>query len=181
MEDNNLIEKELVANKIYNGRIINLRNDDVLLPNGEKSKREYVEHPGGATILAIDDDENVYMIRQFRYPYREVIWEVPAGKLEKGEDPKEAARRELEEEIGMTCEKIEDFGLIYPSPGYTNENLYIYIATGLKESKQHLDDNEFLNVVKMPFKEALEKVKTNEIKDSKTCYALLKYALYKKD
>jgi len=179
MEDNELIEKELKSNLIYDGRIIKVKNDDVVLPNGANSKREYVEHPGGATILALDEEENVYLIRQFRYAYREVIWEAPAGKLEKGEDPKEAAKRELEEEIGMIAGKIEDFGLVYPSPGYTNEHLYIYVATDLKKSKQHLDDTEFLNVYKMPFKEALDKVTSGEITDGKTAYAILKYALYK--
>lgn len=180
MEDKELIEKELKHNLHYDGRIIKLFNDDVSLPNGKSSKREYVEHPGGATILALDEDENIYMIRQFRYPYREVIWEVPAGKLEKGEDPMEAAKRELEEETGMIASKIEPFGLIYPSPGYTNEHLYIYIATNLKQSKQQLDENEFLSIVKMPFNKALDMVMSGEIVDSKTCYAILRYAIYKK-
>lgn len=180
MDERDLIEKELKANIIYSGHIVTLKNDDVLLPNGKECKREYVEHPGGATILAFDNDGNILLERQFRYPYREVIWEVPAGKLEKGEDPLEAAKRELEEETGMTAGKIEPFGLIYPSPGYTNEHLYIYLATDLRQSKQHLDANEFLSIVKMPFDKALDMVFSGEIKDSKSCYAILRYATMRK-
>ncbi|MCQ2409884.1 MAG: NUDIX hydrolase [Clostridia bacterium] len=180
MDEKDLIEKEIKANTVYSGHIVNLRNDDVLLPNGVKSKREYVEHPGGATILAFDNEGNILLERQFRYPYREVIWEIPAGKLEKGEDPMEAAKRELEEETGMVAGKIEKLGLIYPSPGYTNEHLYIYLATDLKPTRQHLDENEFLSIVKMPFEKAVDMVMNGEIKDSKTCYAILKYAIMKK-
>ena len=174
--DEKLIEKEVKANKLYDGRIINLRVDDVLLPDGRAAKREYVEHRGGAAILAIEEGQ-VYLVRQFRYPYREVLLEIPAGKLEAGEEPIVTAARELEEETGLRAERIEPYGVIYPSPGYTNEKLYIFVAYGSKQSAAHPDSDEFLNVVRMPVAEAIDKVTSGEIKDSKTCYALLKYAL----
>lgn len=174
--DEKLIEKEVKANKLYDGRIINLRVDDVLLPDGKPAKREYVEHRGGAAILAIDGEGFVYLVRQFRYPYRETLLEIPAGKLEAGEDPVVTAARELAEETGLVADSITPYGVIYPSPGYTNEKLYIYFASGLRQSEAHPDADEFLNVVRVPFEQALQGVIGGEIKDGKTCYAILKCA-----
>ncbi len=174
--DEKLVEKEVKANKLYDGRIINLRVDDVLLPDGRAAKREYVEHRGGAAVLAIDDGQ-VYLVRQFRYPYREVLLEIPAGKLEAGEDPCVTAARELEEETGLKAASIESYGVIYPSPGYTDEKIYIFVADGLEQSNAHPDSDEFLNVVRMPVAEAIDKVTSGEIRDGKTCYAIMKYIL----
>ncbi|MDE6302116.1 MAG: NUDIX hydrolase [Clostridia bacterium] len=171
-----LTETEKKANVVYEGRIISLRNDDVILPDGKLAKREYVCHRGGASILAIDDENYVYLVRQFRYPYREELLEIPAGKLEEGEEAIVTARRELEEETGLVADEILPFGMIYPTPGYTNEHLYIFLAKGLKPTQAHLDEGEFLRVEKMPFDEVLKKVLSGEIKDGKTCYAVLKYA-----
>ncbi len=173
-----LIEKQTKENSVFKGRIVNLYVDDVELFDGSVSKREYVAHPGGASILAVEGDD-VYLIRQFRYPYREVIWEIPAGKLEKDEEPIVTAGRELEEEIGFTAGKIEPFGLIYPTPGYTNENLYVFLATDLEKTAEHRDEGEFLNVVKMPIKKAYEMVLSGEIHDGKTAYAIMRYMLTK--
>lgn len=175
MRDEELIEKTLDSKCIYDGKIVHLMLDDIELPNGNKAKREYITHPGGAAILAFDDENNIFLVRQYRYAYHEVLWEIPAGKLEKGEDPLCSAARELEEEIGMKAKSIEPYGIVYPSPGYTGENLYIYKATGLVKTAMHLDDDEFLNVYKVPFEKAVEMVMSGEIKDSKTCYAILKY------
>lgn len=174
--DEKLIEKEIKANKLYDGRVINLRVDDVLLPDGRPAKREYVQHRGGAAILAMDDEGMVYMVRQFRYPYRETLLEIPAGKLEAGEEPIVTATRELAEETGLIAERLAPYGVIYPSPGYTDEKLYIFFASGLRQREAHPDADEFLNVVRMPFEQALQGVLTGDIKDSKTCYAILKYA-----
>lgn len=179
MDDKLLTETELNQNAVYSGKILNLRVDDVLLPNGNVAKREYVEHRGGASVLAVDDDGYAYLVRQFRYPYREILTEIPAGKLEKGEAPEETARRELEEETGLTGD-IVPYGLIYPTPGYTDERLYVFLAKNLTKRSEHLDEDEFLDVVKMPVKELLNKVNNGEIKDGKTCYAVLKYALENK-
>ncbi len=172
-----LVEKQTKENCIFKGKIVNLYVDDVALFDGSASKREYVAHPGGASILAIDKGECVYLIRQFRYPYREVIWEIPAGKLEKGEEAIVTASRELEEEIGFRAGKIQPFGLIYPTPGYTNENLYVFLATELEKTMEHRDEGEFLNVVKMPLKQAYEMVLSGEIHDGKTAYAIMRYML----
>lgn len=171
--DEHLIEKEIKQNYVYHGRIINLRVDDVRLPDGVASKREYVEHRGGAAILAIDQSDYVYLVRQFRYPYREVIYEIPAGKLEEGEEAIVTARRELEEETGLVAEDIEQMGEIYPSPGYTNERLYIFLAKGLSQRSAHLDADEYLDVIRIPVDEAIDMVRKGVIKDAKTCYALL--------
>lgn len=172
----NLKETEAQAHTKYEGRIITLRVDDILLPDGRPAKREYVCHRGGASILAVDEEECVYLVRQFRYPYREELLEIPAGKLEEGEEAIVTARRELEEETGLIADDIKPFGLIYPTPGYTNENLYVFLAVGLHASKAHLDDGEFLRVERMPFKEVLQMVIDGRIKDGKTSYAVLKYA-----
>jgi len=173
--DENLIEKTISSKELYHGRIINLKLDDIVLPDGNEGKREFVEHPGGAGILAIDG-EDMWLVRQFRYPYKEVIEEIPAGKLEKGEDAIVTAERELIEEIGYDCDKILPFGMIYPTPGYTNEHLYIFLAEGLKKRETHLDDDEFISAYKRPIKSVLRDILEGKIKDGKTCYAVLKYA-----
>ena len=172
-----LTETEKRANVVYEGRIITLRNDDIPVPDGRDAKREYVCHRGGAAVLAVDDGGYVYLVRQFRYPYREELVEIPAGKLEEGEEAIVTARRELEEEIGMTADEIVPFGMIYPTPGYTDEHLHIFLAKGLKKGSMHLDDGEFLRVERVPFKTVLAHVLSGEIKDGKTCYAVMKYAL----
>lgn len=167
-------EKEVKANVVYKGKILTLRVDDILTPDGKNAKREYVEHRGGAGILAIDKEGYVYLVKQYRYAYREELLEIPAGKLEEGEPAITTAMRELEEETGLKG-KIEEFGLLYPTPGYTNEPLYIFIATDLETSEQHLDEGEFLDVVRLPFIEAYDMVISGKIKDGKTCFAILKY------
>ena len=177
--NDNLIEKTLSSREIYNGRIINVKLDDVKLPDGNESKREYVEHPGGAAILAVDG-EDMWLVKQFRYPYREVIEEIPAGKLEEGEEAIVTAKRELVEEIGYDADSIEPFGVIYPTPGYTNEHLYIFLAKGLKRRHTHFDEDEFIAAYKRPIKDVLSDVLAEKIKDSKTCYAVLKYCTLNK-
>ncbi len=174
MTDDNLIEKRISSEKKFSGKIIDLSVDFVLLPDGKKAEREYVSHRGGASVLAIDNEQNMYLVRQFRYPYGKILLEIPAGKLESGEDPAVAAARELEEETGFTG-IITSYGSIYPTPGYTNENLFIFLATDLKQTHRHPDEDEFVDVVKMPLKSVLKKVLDNEIKDAKTCYAVLRY------
>lgn len=174
MEDNNLKENTLHESTFYHGKIIDLHLDEIELPNGEHAYREYVSHRGGAAILPVDGDY-IYLVRQFRYPYKEILTEIPAGKLELGEDPIVTATRELEEETG-TVGNIRPLGIIYPTPGYTNEKLYIFVATDLKKTQTHFDDDEFLDVVRVPLKTALKDVLDGNIKDAKTAYAILKYA-----
>lgn len=165
-------EKTLASERIYEGKILNLRKDKVTVKTGA-SYREIVEHNGGSVILPIDEDDNVIMVKQFRKPFEEVILELPAGKIDGDEDPMQAAIRELKEETGCRAENIRPLGKIYPSVGYTTEILYLYMAWDLEEGETDFDDNEAIDIVRIPFKEAIEKVIDGEICDAKTVAALL--------
>lgn len=167
-------EKTLSSEELYCGRIITVRRDKVELTNGHTSTREVVEHPGGVGIVAIDKDKNVLMVRQFRYPLSSEILEVPAGKLEKGEDPLECAVRELSEETGYSAGKMISLGSMYPSPGYCQEILYAYLALDLEAGASHPDEDEFLSVERIPFDKAVNMALSGEIKDAKTVIALLR-------
>ena len=169
-------EVTVLKNTIYQGKILNLRVDVAGLPNGKEAPREFVEHNGGVTVAALTDDAKLIFVRQFRYPYMEEVLELPAGKLEKGEDPLEAGKRELREEAGVTAEQYINLGEFYPSPGYTNEIIYLYGARNLTQVEQELDEDEFLNVEYIPLDKAVDMVLSNEIKDGKTQAAVLKLA-----
>ena len=170
------IEKTVDSKEMFSGRVIRVTLDTVELENGERSMREIVHHHGGACVLAVTDADEVYLVRQYRYALQEEIWELPAGKLEAAEDPFEAAKRELAEECGVTADEFIDLGVLYPTVGYDSEKIYMYAARGLHAVPQHLDQGEFLDVVKLPFAKALDMVMKDEIRDSKTAAALLKYA-----
>lgn len=171
----NLSEKQLNKKYIYNGKIINLRGDDALLPNGTTALREVVEHPGGVCVAALTDKSELLMVKQFRYPYMEEILEIPAGKRDsKDEAPLECGKRELKEETGAEAENFIFLGELYPTPGYCDEVIYIYAATGLTFGDTDPDEDEFLEVQKIPFGEVLERVMSGEIKDAKTQTAVLK-------
>jgi ADP-ribose pyrophosphatase len=156
------------------GRIINVHNDSITLSDDSKSFRECVDHPGGVGIIGVTDDDEVLLVRQFRYPYRETIYEIPAGKLEKGEDPFEAGKREFKEECGAVADEYFSLGEVYPTPGYCNEIIHLYGAKGLHYQEQELDDGEFLSLCKMKFDTLVEKIMSGEIKDAKTVIATLK-------
>lgn len=173
-------EKTLKENIIFSGRILNLYDDEVLLENNKTAKREYISHNGGVCVVALNDNDEVYFVTQYRYPYREFVLEIPAGKLEKGEDPEKAAKRELLEEIGAEASVFEPLGVFYPSPGYTNEKIYMYLAKELKFSSQHLDEDEFLEVGKMKISRFAELIDKGEITDGKTIAAVLKVYLRSK-
>ena len=130
--------------------------------------------------MPVTDNDEIYMVRQFRYALGEEMWELPAGKLEAGEDPFEAAKRELEEECGVTADEYTPLGCIYPTVGYDNEKIYIWMAKGLHKTHQHLDADEFLDVHKVPFDQALKLVLDNTIRDSKTVAGILRYALMRR-
>ncbi len=172
------VEKEVKRNYIYKGKILTLRCDDALLPNGEPCKREIIEHSGGACVLYVEEGK-VLLVRQYRYAYGESIYEIPAGKLEKGEDPKLAAARELEEEAGIKATALSLLYVMYPTPGYTNEKIYIYEAKGGEKTQAHLDEGEFLDVEYIPIERVKEMLKSGEIKDGKTIVALQAYMLQK--
>lgn len=170
----NLNEQPLSADYKYRGRIINLRVDTALLPNGSSATREVVEHPGGVCVAALTEDGCLLFVRQFRYPYQKVLLELPAGKLDPGEDPLEAGKRELREETGAEAARYESLGELYPSPGYCGEIIHLYAATGLTFGQMSPDEDEFLEVEKIPLEEAARMVLDNEIADAKTQAAVLK-------
>lgn len=169
-----LYEKKLSSEQVYNGRIFDIIKDTVELENNTQADREVVLHSGGVCIVPVTDEGNILLVRQFRYPFEQVLTEVPAGKLNKGENHLECGRRELLEETGAVADKYTDMGLIYPTPAYLTEKIHMYIAQGLTFSKQNLDDDEFLDVISIPFEQALEMVMNNEIKDAKTQIAIMK-------
>ena len=172
------IEKCVQANSVFQGKILHVRNDDVLDGAGNACTREHIVHPGGACALYVKDGR-VALVKQYRYVYGEDVVELPAGKLEKGEDPKLAALRELEEETGISArpDDAELLYVMYPTPGYTNEKIYIYEAFGGERVKTHLDEDEFLEVEWIPLDCVKQMLKRGEIKDAKTIIALQHYFL----
>lgn len=178
--DINLIEKEVSREYIYNGRIINLRVDKAELPNGKITTREFVEHNGGVCMVPLTKDNELIFVKQFRYPYKDIVLELPAGKLEKCEKPLDAGKRELQEEAGVVANSVVSLGNLYPSPGYTNEIIHIYLATELTIGEQNPDEDEFLNIEKIPLEKAVQMVLDNKISDSKTQVGILKAYFYLK-
>lgn len=168
-----LTEKTLTSREVYRGRILRVREDTVRLPNGKTAEREVAEHPGGVGILALDGGD-VLLVRQYRYAFSRVLAEIPAGKREPGEEPFVTAQRELREEIGATAGKWTELGALIASPGCYGEVLYLYMAQELTFGDTHPDEDEFLDVVRMPFDRAVELCMTGELTDAKTVIALLK-------
>ncbi len=171
-----LSEKTVTSELIFDGKIITVKKDTAELENGEIVNRELVLHPGGVCVVPINENGEVLMVKQFRYPFKEALTEVPAGKLEFGEDHREAGLRELREETGAVCEKFEYMGVCYPSVAYLSEKIHMYLATGLTFENQDLDDDEFLDVIKIKLEDAVEMVMNNQLPDAKTQCAILKAA-----
>ncbi len=165
---------------MYDGKILHIRRDTVELPNGREAIREVVDHNGGVCVLALDGEGRVLMVRQFRYPYKEVLRELPAGKLERGEDPYAAAMRELKEETGATTPSLQSLGELYPSPGYCGEIIHMYLAQELDFGAANPDDDEFLQVERIPLDELTEDILSGKIRDAKTIAAVLKVKLMRK-
>lgn len=178
-----LFEKELKREYIYEGKILKLRHDKVELPDGKVADREIIEHSGGSGVLAVTEDGEILLVKQYRRPYDEVTYEIPAGKLNPGESPEENARRELSEETGYEAKSLIDFGKIYPSPGYTGEIIRIYFTPdAYKAGDAHTDEDEYLSLVKMPVEEAKRCIEEGvRIYDSKTIIAITKYLLMKEN
>lgn len=172
------IERPVGSVEKYKGIIVRVRLDDAELYTGKVVKREVVEHPGGVTILPVDEDGSCYMVRQFRYPFGRMMLEAPAGKLEYGEDHRECAVRELSEETGFTADELVYLGGCCTSPGFSTEVLHIYLALGLHAGECHPDQDEFLNVEKIPLHELSRMVMAGEIDDAKTIVAVLKAEKY---
>ena len=170
-------EKTLSSEMKFDGRVVKLFVDQVELEDGTKAIRELVKHPGGVCVLPLDEEGNVYMVKQFRYPFKQALYELPAGKLEFGEDHRACGIRELKEETGATADSVEYLGCIYPTVAYDTEIIHMYLARGLHFGEQHLDDGEFLDVIKLPFDKVFEMAMNGELPDAKTQTAVLKAKL----
>lgn len=172
-----LDEKTLSSEQRFDGRIVKLFVDEVELENGDTARREVIKHPGGVCVAALDEEDNVLFVRQFRYPHKRVLLEIPAGKLEFGEEHRACGLRELREETGCTCDSFEYLGCLIPTPAYDGEIIHMYLARGLHGGAQELDADEFLEVEKIPLEKAVKMIMNNEIEDAKTQIAILKTKL----
>ncbi len=173
-------EKTVSSKKVFEGRIIKVKVDTVAMPDGTEATRELVEHPGGVGIVAVTDKDEIILVRQYRKPLDKVIYEIPAGKLDCGEPHRECGIRELGEETGMTAGSFEYLGFIYPSPGFTDEVTHVYLATDLQEGEVHPDEDEYLDVERVPIEKAYKMVMDGEINDAKSVFGILKYMQYEK-
>ena len=173
-----LTERFVSREDKFSGRILTVHVDTVTLPDGTVATREVADHPGGVAIVALDDDNNVLLVEQFRYVFNEPVLEIPAGKLEKGEDPYLAALRELKEETGATPGLFQPLGKLYPSPGCYGETLYLFLARNLTFGEAKPDEDEFLRAERMPLDVLLQRILRNEIADAKTVAGVLKAKLY---
>lgn len=173
-----LKEKKVSSQQIYNGVMVNLYKDTVLCPNGNLATRELVRRQCEAScVLAFLDNGKILLEKQYRYPYDDILFELPAGKIDEGETAIEAAYRELEEETGYKAQKMEYLGHMYPTCAYTDEIIHLYIATNLTKTSQHLDENEAVEVLSYSLEEILHMIETNEIKDAKSICAIQFYLL----
>lgn len=169
-----LYEKKLSSEQIFDGKVVKLFVDRVELPDGKEAIREIVRHPGAVCVIPVTDEGDVIMVKQYRYAFEQVMLEIPAGKLEPGEDPLEAVKRELEEESGAVAHNIEYMGEIFTTVAIFDEKIHAYLATELEFKKAHPDDDEFLEVEKIPLSTLVDMVMKGEIKDAKTQIAILK-------
>ncbi len=170
-------ERTIDSTEVYSGKLLHVYSDSVELPNGRRSKRELIKHNGAVAVVPLTDDGCVIAERQFRYPFQTVLTEIPAGKLDSAEeDHLSAAKRELKEETGFVADTWIELGPLYPSIAYTTEVIYLYLAKDLRQEKQELDEGEFLNVIRIPLKEFVERIMSGEIRDAKTQTAILKVA-----
>jgi ADP-ribose pyrophosphatase len=174
---NDYTEKSLSSELIFNGRVFRITLDRALLVNGHEARREVVHHSGGAAVVALNGQGEVALVRQYRYAVGQTMTEIPAGKIEPGEDPREAAIRELEEEAGLAADTVADFGLVIPTCAYDTERIYLYLATGLSEVPRHLDADEFVDLFWLPLEQAVRMVLDGRIQDGKTVSGLLRAKL----
>lgn len=171
-----LEEKTISSETIYEGVIFTVRKDSAELEDGSVARRDIILHSGGVCVIPVTENNEIFMVRQYRYPFHEITCEIPAGKLNYGENHAECGKRELLEETGFTCSEYIYLGEMYPTPAYNSEITHMYLAKGLEYKKQNLDDDEFLDVIKIPLEKAVEMVMKNELKDGKTQLVILKAA-----
>lgn len=170
-------EKTIESEDKFVGRVIHVKLDKVELEDGSESMREIVAHPGGVAVAALTENNELLFVRQFRYPYKEVLLELPAGKLEKGMNPLENGKRELLEETGAVGRQYMTLGKLYPSPGYCGEIIHLYFCRIDHYDRQKLDEGEFLDVIRIPLDKAVQMVLNGELPDAKTQTAVLKVAM----
>ncbi len=169
-----LSEKRINSSEKFEGKILRLYVDEVKLPNGHTSFREVVRHPGASAVIVKSNENKIILERQYRYPINEILWEIPAGKLDAGEDPLDCAKRELMEETGITAKRWEKLGHIYTTPGFSDEKIYLYFADEISNGKTHLDEDEFVEVKYFTIREVELMIMNNEIVDSKTIAAFFR-------
>lgn len=169
-----LMETKIASEDVFDGVLLHVRKDTVKLPNGRTATREWIRHPGASSVIPVLPDGSIILVRQYRYPIDQVTLEVPAGKLDSPEeDPLVCAERELSEETGYTADKIEKLTTIATTVGFSNERIHLYVARGLTPGKQHTDEDEFINVVKVPLAEALAMIQDGRIIDAKSVVSIL--------
>ena len=173
-QDLDLIEESVSSEEIYHGKVVHLFKDTVRLPNGKHAIREVIRHPGAVAVVPITEEGNVILVRQYRYPFAETMLEIPAGKLDAGEDIEACARRELSEETGMEAAELVSLGVFYPSVAVMDEKIHLFLARGLTQSAAHPDDDEFLHVETRPLEELVQDILSGSIPDGKTQTAVLK-------
>lgn len=173
-EHDDLYEEPVSSEEIFNGKIVHLFQDTVRLPNGKPAVREVMRHPGAVAVVPIDEDGNVILVRQYRYPFAKALLEIPAGKLDAGEEPEQCARRELEEETGMKADEWIPLGQYYPSVAILDERLYLFLARKMTRSAPHPDEDEFLSVETIPLGTLVDMILQGQVPDGKTQVAVLK-------
>lgn len=175
-DEKKLREKPIHSSHVFDGKLLQVYYDEAELPDGTISSREWIKHPGASAIVPVFEDGTIMLVKQFRYPPRKLFIEVPAGKLDPGETPIKAAKRELLEESGLSCQNIMETGSFYPAIGYADEIIYSFAAWGLTEQGKNSDDDEFLLNYRLPFTEAMNMIAKGHIKDGKTICTLMHVA-----
>lgn len=168
----NLQEKQVNSKLIFEGKVLKLKYDKVLLPNGAEASREYIEHPGAVAIVPVANDGRIVLVKQYRYPVGKVMLEIPAGKLDKGEHPDDCAKRELAEETGCIAEELTKLTSIYTTPGFTNEIIHVYVAKKLTMAEQHPDEDEFIDFELYSPLQIKKMIKDGTIGDAKSLVGL---------
>ncbi|ABO50422.1 NUDIX hydrolase [Desulforamulus reducens MI-1] len=168
-----LVETTIASKLVYEGKILNLRVDQVTLPNGREGSREVVEFSQAVAVVAVKEDNKVLLVKQYRYPVGEVLMELPAGKMDQDENPEQCALRELQEETGYKPRSIQKICDFYTTPGFSSERMHLFLATGLTEGEQSPDEDEFVKVEEVPFDQAIQMIFEGKIQDGKTIAGLL--------
>lgn len=167
-----LVERTKSSKKVYNGKLLQVYYDEAVLPDGSISSREWIKHPGACAVVPIFNNHDIMLIQQFRYSMAQIFYEVPAGKIEPGENPDTTAERELLEEAGLTCSQLYYIGHFYPAIGYADEVIHIYTGMDLHQTNQQTDEDEFVLNTRLPFSEAMDMISRGEINDGKTIVCL---------